>query len=258
MAVSTITQFADEYTVQALGSFDRSGTMYLAWTAVQGAGQALFWRQYTQGDGLEIEAAFQAGLTSISTIYRLANDAVVFAYDTDGGPGSPSSIYVVSFQLLTGAKLSGPTLVASGFRPRLMYRGGVVGDKMLLVYANRSTNTMYVRESEDGGTTWSGERPVVSNLIEGVASILGWPTFLNDAMPTTLGAGLNQDEVIACRPSDLVLFTGDPVMNVDRDVTSGTLSARVRLHVPTAAITNRYSSGIGVLQGTGLVVQTGF
>ena len=175
MAVSTITQVADEYLVQALGSFDRSGTLYIAWTAAQGSLQAVYWKQHTQADGLEVQAALGTGMTNISTLYRTANDSVILAYDTDAGPGSTSSIYVGAFKALTGAQVAAPVLVASGFRPRLMYRGGVTGEKMLLVYANRTTNTMYLRESFNGGQTWSGERPVISNLIEGVSNIHAVP-----------------------------------------------------------------------------------
>jgi hypothetical protein len=175
VAVSTITQVADEYLVQALGSFDRSGTLYIAWTAAQGSLQTVYWKQHTQADGLEVQAAIGIGMTNISTLYRTSNDSVVLAYDTDAGPGSNSSIFVGAFKSLTGVQVAAPVLVASGFRPRLMYRGGVVGDRMILVYANRATNTMYLRESTNGGVSWGAERPVISNLIEGISSIHAVP-----------------------------------------------------------------------------------
>lgn len=118
----------------------------------------------------------------------------------------------------------------------------------------RTARYAWLMSAEDTGT-----RPLMTpDPIEGVASILGWPTFLDDTIPATLGVGDNQDQIIACKPSDLILFKGEPVTNVMREPLSGALGVRIQMHLPVAAFTNRYPSGIGVLQGTGLVVESGY
>jgi hypothetical protein len=60
------------------------------------------------------------------------------------------------------------------------------------------------------------------------------------------------------RPTDLLLLEGQPRTSVMTEVLSGTLGARIQMHAPVAAITNRYPTSIYSLQGTGMVVQTNF
>ena len=91
-----------------------------------------------------------------------------------------------------------------------------------------------------------------------VSTLWGWPVYVDDAIPTNLGASANQDLIIACRPVDMVLFEGEPHTMVGRDVLSGTLSARLQLRRSAAFIAGRYPSGISVITGAGCVVQSGF
>ena len=100
-----------------------------------------------------------------------------------------------------------------------------------------------------------------------IGGLLGFPVFLDDAIPanSTLGAGGytttpagTQDFVVALRPSDLILFEGQPQVNVYREPLSGSLGARIQLHNSVAAITNRFPAGIVTVGGTGFVVQSGF
>jgi hypothetical protein len=90
------------------------------------------------------------------------------------------------------------------------------------------------------------------------SSIYGWPVFVNDAIPATLGATGNQDTIIACRPSDLMVFEGDPRTAVLLEVLSGTLTARFIYRNYAAAIVGRYPSGIAWVTGTGMAIQSGF
>lgn len=80
---------------------------------------------------------------------------------------------------------------------------------------------------------------------------------LDDAIPTTLGTGGNQDVIIACRPSDSVLLESAPRARVYLDVLSGTLGARIQLHCYVAVL-HRYPSGISVLNGSNMAVASGF
>jgi hypothetical protein len=78
--------------------------------------------------------------------------------------------------------------------------------------------------------------------------------YLNEAISVSLGAGSNQDEVIACIPNDLMLFEGTPRMTVNVDtVPGGNLQARLVFSNYAAFIAGRYPSGIGTLTGTGFV-----
>src|SRR5581483_7088841 len=85
-----------------------------------------------------------------------------------------------------------------------------------------------------------------------VSGLMGWPVFLDDAIPATLGAGANQDVIICLRPRDMILLEGTPQSGVFREPLSGSLGARVQMHTNVAAITGRRPAGIGVLQGTGM------
>ncbi len=90
-----------------------------------------------------------------------------------------------------------------------------------------------------------------------IGAILGWPVFLNDALPATLGAGANQDQVICLRPRDLLLLESEPQTMINRERLSGSLGVGIEMHGYAAALTGRRPAGISVLSGTGLVVQTG-
>jgi HK97 family phage major capsid protein len=92
----------------------------------------------------------------------------------------------------------------------------------------------------------------------GELDVLAFPVKLTDAMPTNLGAGTNQDAIIACRPSDFLLFESQPRTMVSFDNSlSGTLQVRIHLH-RSVAVLFRYPSAIAAIQGTGTIVQSGF
>lgn len=94
-----------------------------------------------------------------------------------------------------------------------------------------------------------------------IGGLIGWPVFLDDAITATGGAGGNQDTILSLRPSDILFFEGNPqisVGNVYTEPGSGSLSVKIGVHDYAAAITNRYPTGISVISGTGMVVQSGF
>jgi HK97 family phage major capsid protein len=80
----------------------------------------------------------------------------------------------------------------------------------------------------------------------------------DDAIPTNQGASGTEDRIIACRPSDLMLFESEPRARVELEVLSGTLQARIHLHTYAAALTGRYPTGTAFVKGTGMIVQTNF
>jgi hypothetical protein len=91
------------------------------------------------------------------------------------------------------------------------------------------------------------------------AAALGpYPIAKSDTIPTTLGAGGNQDALIACRPSDMLLLESAQRVRVDMQSLSGTMGVRLQLIGYAAALVARYPTGIATVQGTGLVVQSGY
>lgn len=89
-------------------------------------------------------------------------------------------------------------------------------------------------------------------LPDPIGSLVNVPAFGSEA----IGTGANADVIIACRPSDLLLWESAPRLDIFDEVLSSTMEVRVQLRCYAAAITGRWPSGICVLGGTGLAVQT--
>lgn len=96
------------------------------------------------------------------------------------------------------------------------------------------------------------------NTPDPVGAWFGLPVFLDDAILANLGATANQDQIFCLRPSDMVLFEGTPHTDCFREPGSGNLMARLQFRNYAAAVTNRRPAGIGVVGGTGMVVQSGY
>lgn len=105
-----------------------------------------------------------------------------------------------------------------------------------------------------------------------VGGLLGFPVFLDDAIPAAMVwgspsstvdpvyTGGTQDMLIALRPSDLILFEGNPqisVGNVYTEPGSGSLTVKIGMH-DYAAMISRYSAGVVPVGGTGFTVQSGY
>ena len=89
----------------------------------------------------------------------------------------------------------------------------------------------------------------------GTGEMLSWAGQrwqLSPGIPVNLGAGTNQDVVVATRPADHLLLEGTPQVQIFPGLTSGTLSVRVRLYRYVAFTAARYPSASGVVSGTGL------
>jgi capsid protein len=90
-----------------------------------------------------------------------------------------------------------------------------------------------------------------------IVSLAGIAVYLNDSIPITLGKG-EEDTIIACRPSDMVMLASEPRANIDEDVNSGVLGVRFVLRRYVAAILGRYPTGVSYLEGSGMKVAAGF
>lgn len=88
----------------------------------------------------------------------------------------------------------------------------------------------------------------------------GMPVYLDATLPADLGAGTNQDVVIAVRGQDVILLEDVPRFSaiVDAQGAAENLSVYLRYHVYVACFTSRYPSGIGSVTGTGFVVPAGW
>lgn len=91
-----------------------------------------------------------------------------------------------------------------------------------------------------------------------VGTIQGIPVYTDPNIPTTLGASTNEDRIIVVATDECYLYeAGDgPYLETFRDVGSGTLTVRFRLHQYWAQINSRRPKAISVISGTGLAAPT--
>lgn len=82
--------------------------------------------------------------------------------------------------------------------------------------------------------------------------IAGIPVVVDAGIPTNLGAGSNEDNIIVANRGDLVLMeqANSPLMLRYESVGSGTLTVRMVVYGPSAFTAGRYPGGICKVQGT--------
>jgi HK97 family phage major capsid protein len=91
-----------------------------------------------------------------------------------------------------------------------------------------------------------------------VGSVQGVNVYVDANIPTTLGASTNEDRIIVVATDECFLYEDSmgPYLETFRDVGSGTLTVRFRLHNYWAQINARRPKAISVISGTGLVAPT--
>lgn len=91
-----------------------------------------------------------------------------------------------------------------------------------------------------------------------VGSIQGLPVLTSANIPTTGGAGTNQDSILVVAAPNLYIYedAAGPYLDTFRDVLSGTLQVRFRLFNYYAQIQGRRPKAISAITGTGLVTPT--
>ncbi len=92
-----------------------------------------------------------------------------------------------------------------------------------------------------------------------VSGLAGHPVFLSEAISSSLvnGTTTGCDEIYALRPSDIMLLEAPPVIDVFREVLSGSLGARIRFHARCALLTRRVSA-VGRVTGSGMQVASSY
>lgn len=139
-------------------------------------------------------------------------------------------------------------------------------DRPPSVILMRGARWFYLSGSPDGSTNEPVQRPGTGIVptdtdLGPYGPIASLPVFHDNTIPTDLGSGTDQDAITLVRAKDVILleepagprFTAYPSTNA-----AGQLTVVLQWHAYAAAFTDRYPSGIGSVQGTGLVVPTGF
>jgi len=89
-----------------------------------------------------------------------------------------------------------------------------------------------------------------------VGTIMGLPVVTDPSIPTNVGVGVNEDQIIVMRASDLVLWESGIKSRVLPDVGSGTLTVRLQVYGYVAFTAARLPKSVSVISGTGLVAPT--
>jgi HK97 family phage major capsid protein len=86
-----------------------------------------------------------------------------------------------------------------------------------------------------------------------VGQMHGLPVITDPSMPTTLGAGTNEDVVHVIRASDILLYESGIRSRVLPEVGSGNLTVRLQIYGYLAFTAARYPASVVEIGGTGLV-----
>ncbi|MFJ6730001.1 phage major capsid protein [Streptomyces sp. NPDC091281] len=86
-----------------------------------------------------------------------------------------------------------------------------------------------------------------------VGQMHGLPVVTDPSMPTTLGAGTNQDVIHVLRASDLLLYESGLRSRVLPEVGSGNLTVRLQVYGYLAFTAGRYPKSVVEIGGTGLI-----
>lgn len=90
-----------------------------------------------------------------------------------------------------------------------------------------------------------------------VGNLQGLPFIADASIPTTNGAGTNEDVVVILRTDEVKFWEGEsPRVRMLSEVLSGTLQVRFQLYNYYAIAAGRLPKAISVISGTGLVAPT--
>lgn len=90
-----------------------------------------------------------------------------------------------------------------------------------------------------------------------VGSLQGLPVFVDASIPTNTGAGTNEDTIIVARLDNLYLWEdGSPKTRVFEEVLSGNLAVRLQLYNYFAFTSQRLSTSVATITGTGTIAPT--
>lgn len=116
--------------------------------------------------------------------------------------------------------------------------------------SNRPLITPYAPQNSVGGF----DGPRAQGLVGGM---FGLDVYVDANLPSTLGAGTNEDVILVTRLADNMLFESPvPRARVYEETLSGTLQVRIQVYGYIAYTSKRYSKAHSKITGTGLVAPT--
>ena len=212
-----------------------------------GAGQAhldtVLWKDLTSAYDAQVELQLLTGTGGSGPFAQLLGllnvtgiNAITY---TDATPTATKWIQVQA------------TLTGGGAAPQALAAIGNKRDRKPEVWMMTTSRAAWVAASEVALPL-----ALANQRGPGAFDLLAYPVMENDSIPTNFGVGGNQDVVIACRPSDLLVFESAPTLKAHTETLAGNLEARIQYRCHVGALLGRYPSGISVISGTGMAVQT--
>jgi HK97 family phage major capsid protein len=217
--------------------------------------------QSPQIPGAHLDAVLGRDLTA-------AYDAALEGQLVNGTGGSTANAQILGVLNCGGGSVTftsaSPT--GSAMYPSFGLVAGYVADNRRVrgeAFIARGARHAWLASSEDASNR-PLEVPLTAQAIindptkpNPIASIINYPLFTSEQIPTTLGTGANQDAILMVRYSDMLLWESSPRLDIFDEVLSSTMEIRLQLRCYAAAILARYPSGICALTGTGMAVPSG-
>jgi HK97 family phage major capsid protein len=119
-----------------------------------------------------------------------------------------------------------------------------------------TANRPFFVAASNGPTNALGVQDGSYNQGGPVTNVIGVPVYLDLNIPTNLGAGTNEDRIIATRMRDHILFEGDLQLRALKEILSGTLGVRFQAYAYCAFTAARFPAATSVVSGTGLITPT--
>lgn len=162
MSLSAITLTVRDDFASDLAAFTLAGLPYLMWRAPVLGASRIWWRAHNGAEGTEVTVPRLMSYAAIAAAGRPDGLTVLIVYTASAAEDAP--IYSMVCNVATGAVVVEPVAIASGSRPALAPLLGN-GDRIALAYLDGRTRAVHLRETYDGGRTWSTARPVLNDKV---------------------------------------------------------------------------------------------
>lgn len=159
MALSAITLSVSEQHVKDLAAFTLAGVPYLLWRTSEIGTSRLWWRVHSAADGAAVDMKRLVPVQAMAAVGRADGTTVLVVYTTSTTDGV---LWAIIADAATGLTVGEPVWVGRGTRPALAALGGA---RAALVYKDSQTGAVHLRETYDGGLSWSAARPVLNNRV---------------------------------------------------------------------------------------------
>ena len=174
MALSNITAAVQANYVATFAMFKTAADApYFLWSSAAGSGGAvrqLFWRPHDAVEGTEVVGDALAPYNFLSAMVRPDGSLLVLFDDGIGANPSPS-VWRVVFNFDTGEVVEPPARLFEGSRPGLVQLPNAPATHWAMSYQQSARGILYVRESYDGGVTWTQQRPVLNAKVRDTSEL---------------------------------------------------------------------------------------